>query len=113
MTGVDSLSSSADGNDQQSLDEQTDQTGREDQSPAGEPIPIGGTDQSTNDCVGDIGYGCDWFGSPKTANGYLDETGMWVDLSYYTPDPYVSAVVDQIVAETADASAAGQQVAQA
>ena len=28
-------------------------------------------------CVGDLGEGCDAYGTPKTKNGYLDETGSW------------------------------------
>ena len=72
--------------------------------------PVSGLDSVTVACTGDLGEGCDAYGTPKTKNGYLDETGRWLDLTGFVPDPEISEVVDKVVARTADNTATGQQV---
>ena len=43
--------------------------------------------EDTFTCTSD--FGCDQYGNPKTGDGFTDETGTWVDLTNFEPDPMV------------------------
>ena len=56
-------------------------------------------------CTSD--FGCDQYGNPKTADGFIDETGKWVDLTNFEPDPIVVQTVEATVAGTVNQQKAG------